>query len=1237
MFLKRLELHGFKSFAHRTTIDFLEGVTIVVGPNGCGKSNVLDAIRWVLGATSAKSLRGSKMGDVVFRGSASLKPAHFAQVNLIVDNEASHLKLDQSEVMVTRRLFSNGDSGYQINKQKARMRDIHEMFMDTGLGAENYAIIEQGQISNMVQAKPHQRREIFEEAAGISRYKARREETMRKLVRTEEDLIRLFDIVSEVQRACNSLYRQARKAIRYRKSKRRLVRMQKRLLVLRRERLDEKLGKIEVNLTTSRDQFEQANAALAQAEAKRAEATRLMEDYQHKSQDLQQQRFDLQQAINREQRRIESAKQNMQAITDRSVLLQREVNSSSSRVQILANTIQVLDMDLERERTELSEYTGGADNKNRELDDLRRQMNDANTEMSRLRQQLNTERQKENKLQQDKRLSESLVERLQSEMSNHGTQMEFIRKEAEEAQLDAEIAKEDLEKRSAKLKEIIETQQTFQNNINRQSQAKGQLASMLDELTRQYNKASSRLNALQELEDSYEGFFRGVQVVMRAAQHDHLSGIIGVLSTLITVPNEYEKALEVALGGSVQDIVAATERDAQAAIRYLKEKKAGRATFLPLDLLRTNVQYDHLRPILGRNGVLGLAKNLIKFDGQISRAIERRLGNTIIVEDLPIAIQLQREGIRNRYVSLDGELADPSGVLTGGSHQSRGLLSRSREIRQLREEVEKLDIQRKELTDKLKETQDQLSQYHARAAELQAEKHAEQMSEARAEKDLQNAEKAMKERRNALATSEARETQQRLDIGQHQERIVECDIALEAIQEIIREREYDLADIENNMEDRRGKLSSLGEEVSANRATMSGLRERVTSLDKRLREERDELRLAGSDKGTRVAEITKLADEKIEAEVEVEEGELLLVDLTKQYEILQASISQLDQENSSSLTEARTYAGQVQQLQRDRNIKENTFREVENECTNLKAQIELREEEAQEEFSVSIAELATQLEEDNNLENESLSSPDEGDDDDQEEQKKEEADDAKDFEEDDAITDPKDLSHRVSELRDKIGRMGNVNETAIDEFKEQKERLDFLTTQRDDLITAKDSLTETIQNLDETTSKLFDEAYTQIRQNFQEMFRRLFNGGKGDLIVVEDENSPEPGIDIYAQPPGKNIGGSIALMSGGEKAMTAIALMLSLFQYKPSPVCILDEIDAPLDDVNCARLCEALKDFAKGTQFLIITHNKITMGLADTVYGITMQEPGISKMVSVRFDSIEDSGLLEEKETNSAG
>ena len=1219
MFLKRLELHGFKSFAHKTAIDFLPGVTVVVGPNGCGKSNVLDAIRWVLGETSAKSLRGAKMGDVVFRGSSTLKPAHFSQINLIVGNEANWLKRDQTEVQVTRRLFSNGDSEYLINKQKGRMRDVHELFLDTGLGADGYSIIEQGQIGAMVAAKPAQRREIFEEAAGISRYKARREETLRKLVRTEEDLLRLFDIVSEVDRSVNSLYRQARKAARHRQFTRRLLRLQKRLLLRRSTLLKEKLALIEQNMAVARDAFEAASTTLAGAEAKRAENARLAENFQRELQELQQQRFDLQAAVNREQRRIESGRQTLEHISQRRALMDREAASSANRVQILQQTLSRLESDLNADRATLSGEEGGLTEKQRALESLRREHDEANGTLAKLRQELQADRHKEGKVLQDLRLSESLIGRFGQDLSEHDTLMARLKSEAEEAQFTADLAREELEQRRAKLKVLKEEWETLRAVTSTGDKEKHELAKSLDELSRRANQAASRVQALQDVEDSYEGFFKGVQVVMKGSQSGRLQGIYGVLTNVLTVPKQYETAVEVALGGSLQDIITLTERDASAAIDYLKRANAGRATFLPLDLLSQGGRADHLSEVLRKPGVIGLAKRLITYDPKIEPAVERRLGSAIVVDALQTATGLVRQGLRNRYVSMEGELVDPSGVMSGGSHQSRGFLSKAREIRQLRDEAEALEAKRKDVQSTLAAMTDKLSQAHARAAELQAELHRDQMSELRVDKDVQSFEQRAKDRRNALATAEARRIQQSLDLQKHEEVVANCRLALEEIQTVIGACEASVGAADGSFSERARLLASRAEEVSNNRAITTVLRERIRTLESKRNELMRDAASVETDQERRSSEAAALAAQDTAASDDIAAAELLLGDLIRQRDEMESRIGQLMQENEASVRQSREDANEVAIAQRDRNQRENSLRDVETQAAENRAQTEFLGEEVKNEFNTTIEAIAEELLGTATLETDVIVAPTG--------QQDAEADtsdeDQKQFQADELVTDPAELRRLVAELREKLNRLGPVNETAIDEYRTQKERLDFLTHQRQDLIAAKDALTQTIKDLDDTTKRLFHEAFTKIRENFQENFRRLFCGGKGDLILVEDEGHPEPGIDIFAQPPGKMIGGSITLMSGGEKAMTAICLTLALFQFKPSPICILDEIDAPLDEENIGRFTSVLRELSEGAQFMVITHSKKTMAIADSLFGVTMEEPGISKILSVRLGNLQ--------------
>ncbi len=1222
-FLQRLELQGFKSFHHKTTIDFLEGVTVVVGPNGCGKSNVLDGIRWVLGETSAKALRGGKMGDVLFRGSAGHKAAGMAQVTLTCDNAAGTLKTDHHEVQVGRRLFANGDSHYLINKANCRMRDVHDLFMDTGLGSDGYSIIEQGRIGEMVAAKPEQRREIFEEAAGISRYKARREETMRKLVRTEEDLLRLFDHISEVDRNCRSLYRQARKAERFRRLTRRLRRLQKRSLLLRHDALAAQRGEAEARFAAARDAFEAAAAALAQAEAQLAESARRSEDIQREFQELQQQRHERQVQLERERHRIELLEQRRGAAHDRLAAIERESRSAAAREEIVSQTLGTLEADASAIAGALGEREGELEAGARTLDELRRSLGSRERDIAAVRAELSTLQAKRNALENEARVARALIEKIEAERAAHEQQQRELAAEAARADEEANAQRARVEQLRGELSAAQAERKSLMEEIGAGEKTRDELAERTDRLARELQQTSSRLHALQELEDNYEGYFRGVKEVMVASQKKQLHGIVGVVSNLVEVPGQYDVAMEVALGGDLQDIVTRTVDSAKAAIEFLKRGNFGRATFLPLDFLHSDFGSHGIDAVLGRRGVIGLARNLVKYDAAIEPAVKYLFGNTIVVETLDVAVGLERDGMRQRYVSLQGDIVNPRGVLSGGSHKTRGLLSRARELGELRTAKAEGERRLEALREELRAARDRAGALHARSGELQARIHELQMAEARAERDAQAADVRRREKRNAAAVAEARLLQQRQDAHRHTEGIERANAGLDEIAALEAAARGRLEDGELGLGDARTRAERLADATAQLRAEIGAMRERLSAALAKLAERRAERERARHDQAERSRHAAALSSEIEHIGIEREECEGQVARLAREREELEQRASAMASANEELARETSRRRSASQGLLRERNERDNALREAELHAIEIRVQIESVEREAADEFAAAIGDIRAELSGDAQEENAELRplGGEGADEDGEPEPDREEL-------RDEELSDPAEIRGLVVALRQKAEKFGPVNEAAIADYATTRERLDFLTAQRDDLIAAKDALRATIAEIDETTKRLFTEAYETIRKNFIELFRRLFNGGKADLILIESEEQPEPGIEIFAQPPGKNIGGSITLMSGGEKALTAVALMFAMFQFKPSPICILDEVDAPLDDVNVGRFCNAVRDFARETQFLVITHNKLTMSLADSIYGVTMQEPGISKLVSVKFDRIEESGLL---------
>jgi chromosome segregation protein len=1223
-FFQRLDIQGFKSFLNKTSIEFLDGITIVVGPNGCGKSNVLDAIRWVLGETSAKSLRGERMGDVIFRGSAHHRPAGFAAVTLTCDNRSGVLRLEQGEVSVGRRLFANGESQYMTNRQTCRMRDVQELFMDTGLGADGYSIIEQGRISEMVMAKPEQRREIFEEAAGIARYKARREETMRRLVRVEEDLVRLYDHVTEVEKTAATLYRQARRAQRWRELTRRLRRAQKRAILLRHQIHATQKAEAEARHAATKDAFNEAAAKLASAEAAMADTARRLEALQRERQALVDQRHDRTTRIEREKHRAEMVEQKRAANAERVAMIDRELASGDARDQIMESTFASLEADVAREEQELAAQEERLQGLTRMLEEMRRSGDQRAQAQAHLRQEVALLQASRSAAENERRVASALIEKLTAELESHGTTVAQLAEGAKAAEAEAEAARTRAAELRQQVAAIAEEHRTIQQRLGERDRAKDELRQRVEHLTGETQQVASRFQALQELEEQYEGYFRGVKEVMQAGQKGRLKGIVGVVSALIKGPAELDLALEVALGGDIQDIVVETVEDAKAAIRFLKQIDAGRATFLPLDFLHVEIGSPP-HGVIGRRGVIGLARELVTYDRKLDVAVRHLFGNTVIVDHLDIAVELEREGRRTRYVSVQGDIVNPRGVLSGGSHRMRGLLSRSREIAELKDRRAALVAELGRVKAEHQAARDEVGALHARSGEVQARLHELQMAEARAEKDLHAAEDRRRERRNSLAAAEARAHQQRTDLLRHSDTVQRAAEASAQLEATLRDAEERLARESAGATEAQKAMLEQAEKVSAARAEASARRERCGAMRLKLRELVAERDRARTEREKRALEREQVLRQSAELVHDREDAEGQIARLTLERDAISQKIDQAEQDLQAVSREVAAARAGLSGLIRERNEWDNRMREAEIALAEARVQLEAVEREASDEFAMTVEDIAEELGKEEAAAA-TVVVPLDG----ASEAEDAEPSDAQGSGEDDRITDVSGLRRLVNELRTKIQRLGPVNEAAIEEYAKAKERLDFLVAQRDDLNTAKEQLRKTIEEIDATTSRLFGEAYATIRGHFSDIYRRLFNGGTADLVLVQSESQPEPGIEIMATPPGKNLAGSLSLMSGGEKALTALALMLALFRFRPSPICILDEVDAPLDDTNVQRMCDLLKDFSQNTQFLIVTHNKITMSLADTIYGVTMQEPGVSKVVSVRFQDAERAGLLDE-------
>ena len=789
------------------------------------------------------------------------------------------------------------------------------------------------------------------------------------------------------------------------------------------------------------------------------------------------------------------------------------------------------------------------------------------------------------------RMAEALIEN-HTRMSQEA---EALHQSLEESYLSHAVQFDELEKQSVALNEAIQTGQT-ELEVCRTAQRQHQenlVGAMreLEEARKQLHEGRSRLHTLRELSSNYEGYYQGVREVMLAADRRELSGCLGVCANLVRSSKELEVAIEVALATHLQDIVTRTAEDAKNAIDMLKRERFGRATFLPLDRLQAQPLPNNLREVLRRPGVLGLASDLVQYDRQLETAVNFLLGTTIVVRDLDVGLELGRMGYRARYVSLDGQLINPGGSMTGGSIKATGLMTREREIRDLAVTVDQLDAKQGMLVKRIEEIQIALGKGHERQENLKAALDSQQIQRASLVNELENvrrgrdeAERALAERQGQLERIAAEIAAKQTEMANWREKILGLTLQLATAEEsLAAEREA--------AREHGDSIVQLQASVAESRAEIKRAGERIVDAEREILSHQRDLEAIGRQRQIRLKEIEALGieDTRLNDQITRIQGE---TDAIRQdYEAMTTRLAQHQSIREDLAQRIKQLSQDVERLTRDERVVDNEYREIELRHTELQAGLNAVSEQCVEKFGRTIEELAESMGE---IEGEDK--------------------------------DPHALHVQVTEMREKLERMGLVNMAALDEYQEQAKRLEFLQGQRNDLTEAKQQLTETITKLDETTRTLFQQTFEAVRGHFIEMFRRLFNGGKADLILDAPEGVDpllDGGIEILAQPPGKKLQ-SITLMSGGEKALTAIALLFGLFLYRPSPFCILDEIDAPLDDVNVERFKTVLREFAMNTQFLIITHNKLTMELADAIYGVTMEESGVSKIVSVRFEQAEE-------------
>lgn len=1192
MYLKSIEVQGFKSFANKIEFKFQNGITGIVGPNGSGKSNVADAVRWVLGEQSAKQLRGSSMQDVIFSGTESRRPLGFAYVAITLDNSDHRLPISYDEVTVARRVYRSGESEYLLNGTACRLRDVSELFFDTGIGKEGYSIIGQGQIDKILSGKPEDRRELFDEAAGIVKFKKRKAMTQKKLESERNNLVRVNDILSELEKQLGPLGRQSEVAKVYLKKREILKTMDINLFLLETEQVREQLSDIDKNYQIAkedleatieeyektREQFEKNQEILKELEEKQELFRDQLSENKLRKEQLEGQINVLkEQIVNAQmndanlQERIESIKR---TIAEREAQKTAHKQEKESLDQLLAKVTEKK----KGAQKSLNEVSGT-------LQSLSEKIENGKNEIFRI---LSEKTEITAKLQRYDTMLEQLQIR-KAEISNR-----ILRLKSEENEQENYLS--DLEAEWNKICDDIEKGQTqIQDYEKKIAESEAETARLLEEIEKkqvEYHRNASRYESLRNIAERYDGYGNSIRRVMeKKAQNP---GIIGVVADIIKVEKKYETAIETALGGSIQNIVTTDEETAKEMIGYLKEQKLGRATFLPLTAMKH--QRDFSKPeVLKEKGVIGLADSLIQTDAKYRDLAKQLLGRVVVAEHIEAAIALARKySFTLRIVTRDGELLSPGGSMTGGAFKnSSNLLGRRREM----EELEKSLAEQKQELVVLRERKTALAEEEAKLAEaLEKEKAALQECYI-----AQNATKLhvnqAKEKQEATKGEFSDIQRERQEMERQSGEISE---SKEKIRQEMEETEEHRKELEAAIEEWTGELEKIQVTEGERTEKVSSLEMQFQSLSQKEDFIAENIGRLNYEIGRDQEALSQLQDSVGEGQREIKEKEAAICEMKEAIEKNQEGQEHFKGELEKLLKEKEAVSRGQEGYMSTRDHLSERKSLLDKDCFKLSSQKEKLEENMEkrtaylwEEYEVT-PELAKTFRED-------------------------------------GYTDTADLKKRLSQLKEEIRGLGNVNVNAIEEYKEVSERFGFLDGQRNDLVQAEADLLKIIEELEEGMRKQFDEKFRAIQQEFDKVFKELFGGGKGRLQLMEDEDMLEAGIQINAQPPGKKLDNMMQL-SGGEKALTAIALLFAIQNLQPSPFCLLDEIEAALDESNVERFAKYLNKLTKNTQFIVITHRRGTMAEANQLYGITMQEKGISALVSVNL--IEDQLETEEKKSS---
>ncbi len=1182
MLLKSLELHGFKTFPDRIKISFDKGITSIVGPNGSGKSNISDAIRWVLGEQSAKTLRCSKMEDVVFNGTDKRKKTGYAEVTLSIDNKDRILPFDGDEVAVTRRYYRSGESEYMINKATVRLRDIHELFMDTGLGRDGYSMIGQGKIDSIVASKSEERREIFEEASGISRYRYRKTEAERKLKSTEENLVRLRDIVGELEDRVGPLKKQSEKAQKF--------------LVLSEEKKGLEIALWLNTLDNSANIIKEQDDKIDIQRAQYENAEQELANISSETESIYLKNGEITSKIDTIRRNIsqfESEVSNNNAlisVANNDIEHNEEtINRLETEIEQLDNSFTEIESQIKEKKENVEKLKLNIEEKQKEYNEVSENLNTISVDASRSGDELQELNSKLAELSQKSANAKVVLLTSDSSINELNERIESLNSSLSEKESNLETTSKMLEDYKAQGKDSAEKVEMLSNSIKglelkisnlkaKNENSKGEI----DRLTLDSNEKLRRANILEDLEKNLEGFAHSVKTVMNLSRHGKIGGIHGPVSRLIKVPTDYAVAIETALGGAMQNIVTGNEEDAKRAIRTLKENKGGRATFLPIATIKP--RYLNENGIDSCFGFVGVASDLCDCKDEYKGILQNLLGKIVIAEDLNSAVSIAKKySYRFKVVTLDGQVVNAGGSLTGGSLNKRtGLLSRASEIEKYRKEAKALADKADELKEQYSNSQQEFAKYEADILGTRGDLSTEQQELIR----LRTEYKACQNEYDSLVSS--------IDFTKNE--IVECENKISNLQ-----KDKETADKEfSAFEEEIANIEKTTSSLTGNRLALTEKREQ---LSEKLQNIRLEIVTFEKDKEALISEIRT---SEYNSQHQTERKENLrnqIVSVNSNIDIINKKIESYTNISNNYQDKIAEFNNAIEKLNGDKEKFEKKsveLRQKEKDLNSTRevsgrelARLEERKINLQKQYDDIIAKLWDEYEltkrqaEEISIEIENVST----------------------------------ARKRLNEIKSSIRGLGSVNVSAIEEYKEVSERYEFLGAQVSDVEKSKNEIERLINDLTKQMKDAFIENFHEINKHFGQTFKELFGGGTASLELANPDDILNSGIDIIAHPPGKIVV-HLEALSGGEKALVAIALYFSIMKVRPAPFCVMDEIEAALDDVNVDRFAQYMRRMTDRTQFITITHRRGTMEESDVLYGVTMQDEGISKLLELRASEV---------------